>query len=183
MLAERNELAVQIAVLAGLHPEWSMSQIAKAIGWAPLFLMNALEEGQAMELFTFNREEDTITLTISDPLNGSNMYSMGDEVARLTDEILYAVATANKLEQDISLEQLQWAWLSGMPPAHIELAVAGLKSADLIREYQLNDPFDEESIYTFFSLSGNEENKWGSKQFKPRSKASKKRQKKQRGEK
>ncbi len=181
MLAERNELALQLAVLAKLHPEWSMSELALKLGWAPLFLINAFDEGSAMELFTVDQEADTIKLVSEHPLGGQeNLYAMGNEVARLTDEILYAIARANKEEQDVSLEQFQWSWLSSVPVAHMELAIEALLFSGLIGKYTMNDPYDENSVYTFFSLVSSVHNQWGSKQFKPRSKANKKRIKKER---
>lgn len=185
MLAERNELALQIAVLAKIHPKFTVSELAAALGWAPLFIVNALEEGRAMELFEVNREKDTLTVIPSHPLNGEQTLSpMGVELARLTDEILYKVASANKEEQDVSLEQLQWSWLKGLPLAHVELAIEVLVHNKLVEGYQLSDPYDKESVYTFYTLAGgNKDNQWGSKQFKPRSKAAKKRLEKKRGDK
>lgn len=181
MLAERNELALQLAVLAKLHPEFTISELAAALGWAPLFIINALEEGIAMGMFTTDPEKDTLSLS-GDPVLRS-MQDLGKEIERLADEILYKVASANKAKQDVSHEQLQWSWLKGVPLAHLELAVELLTYPGILESYKMSDPYDEESVYTFYSLKGNVANKWGSKQFKPRSKASKKRQAKERGSK
>ena len=68
MLAERNELALQIAVLAKIHPEYTVSELAGAIGWSPLFIINALEEGASMKLFEVDREKDTLELKVENPL-------------------------------------------------------------------------------------------------------------------
>lgn len=187
MLPTRNELALQLAVLAKLHPEWTMSELAggeKGLGWPPLFLINAFEEGQAMGLFTVDRNEDSIKLVDLDPMASYEGFDcLGVEMERLIDEILYSVATGNKEEQDVSFEQYRWSWLKGVPIAHLEIAIEVLKGSGLVGEYKLNDPYDEDSVYTFLSLASNAEHQWGSKQFKPRSKASKKRMKKERGEK
>jgi hypothetical protein len=170
MMPTTKEIVWQIAILHELHPKESVSELAGRLMLSPLYVINALDEGEKMELFQRQRDKKGAVTEVIDtisPIDWKNLEGdvAGSDIQRLQAEILRAINTANADENDIEDGMLQ-AWCRGIKPSAIEIALCFLFKGGLIDHYDLADPGDKKSVYTFHSLRPNAENQWGSKQFK-----------------
>jgi hypothetical protein len=165
MLPTLREIAYQVAIMHELHPKETISEIATRLMYSPLFIINALDEGEKMELFSRVKGEDT--LIANAPVDYQSMLGLdfGQENVRLQNEILRVIASANADKNDVE-EGTLMNWCRGIKPADIEIALHVLKQVEFIVSYELTDPKDKKSKYTFYSLRINEGNMWGTKQFK-----------------
>ena len=174
MIPTQQELARQIAVMVELYPGKTTSEIAGELGYSPLFIINAINEAERMELLKNDRENDKLSLVapVDYEENGGEVF--GSENLRLQDEIIRAVSDANAQEQDIELETMKY-WCAGIRPSAFEIALHVLKQLGFIVTYKLADPYDPKSVYEFLTLANHKDERWGSKQFKkPESKKQKK---------
>ena len=170
MVPTRKEIAMQIAAAHELYPKETISELAGRLMLSPIFIINALDEGESMELFVRKKNKkgeltDKIELTSNitwDQLEGSEF---GPENVRLQNEIIWAIASANTEQNDIEAGSLM-AWCRGIKPLEIEVALKYLHEQNVLASYMMADPKDKKSVYTFYSLGVNVSNKWGQKQFK-----------------
>lgn len=170
MIPTMKEIVFQIAAMHELHPKDTVSELAGKLMLSPIFIINALDEGESMEMFQRQRDKKggvTEVLDTLAPLDWENMLGdeFGQDIVRVQNEILRAIASANVEENDIEDGTLM-AWCRGIKPSAIELAMHYLYKKNIIDHYDLADPADKKSVYTFHSLAVNVGNKWGSKQFK-----------------
>jgi hypothetical protein len=170
MMPTLKEIVWQIAILHEMHPKDTVSEIAGRLMLSPLYIINALDEGEKMELFQRQRDkkgEVTEVLDTVAPIDWKNLGSdvAGADIQRLQGEILRAISTANANENDIEDGMLQ-AWCRGIKPSAVEMALRFLFQGGIIDNYELADPADKKSVYTFHTLRPNNENQWGKKQFK-----------------
>jgi DNA-binding MarR family transcriptional regulator len=164
---------MQIAVFHELYPKETISDLAHRLMYSPVFVINALDEGEKMELFSRIKGEDKLIATT--PVDYQTMMGLefGTEQTRIQNELLRAIASANKDEDDVEEGTLQ-AWCRGIRPSDIELALHTLQKIDFVSKYELANPKDKESKYTFYTLRINEGKEWGLKQFKDLKPAKKK---------
>ena len=165
MLPTTRELAMQMAVWHELHPDHTVSEMASHLGYSPIFIINAMHEGEGMELFTNDKENDALVAVIPVNYESSMGLDFGADITRIQNEILRAVAYENARENDIEIGRLI-AWHIGVKPSAFEIAVHILKRIGFIVQYQLTDNTDEESTYEFLTLALNSGKDWGAKQFK-----------------
>jgi hypothetical protein len=165
MLPTSREIAMQIAVMHELYPKDTISELAQRLMYSPIFVINALDEGEKMELFTRLKDEDKIIASV--PVDYTTMMGLefGSEQTRIQNEILRVIASANQDEQDVESGTLQM-WLRGIRPGDVELALHILQKVDFIVQYDLANPKDLKTNYTFYCLRINEGKNWGLKQFK-----------------
>jgi len=165
MLPTTKEMAMQIALMHELHPKDTVSKLAERLMYSPVFMINALDEGEQMELFSRIKEKDQIMAVTSlnyDTLQGSEF---GQENFRIQNEILRVVIDANKDEADVETGTLDM-WTIGIRPADIEIALHLLKNIGWLVEYTVKNPKDKDSNYRFLTLRINEGKEWGKKQLK-----------------
>lgn len=172
MAPTMREIVWQIAALHELYPKDTVSDIAGKLMLSPLYIINALEEGERMEMFQRQRDKKgTITEVIDTiaPIDWKNMANdaFGLDIQRLQGELFRAIDSANSIQQDLEDGRLQ-AWCRGIKPAAVEIALYFLRKQELITNYELADPGDKKSVYTFHTLKPNAINQWGTKQFKPK---------------
>lgn len=166
MIPTSKEIALQIAVTHEMYPKETISQLANRLMYSPIFVINALEEGEKMELFARGGKDNEELKTV----NGLN-YEMiagnefGQENLRIQDEILRVITSANHDKMDVEDGTLM-LWLRGIRPNDIEIALHVLKKLNYIVEYELTNPKDEDTKYKFYTLRINEGKEWGAKQFK-----------------
>lgn len=170
MVPSLKEIAFQIAVMHELYPKEDINELANRLMYSPIFIINALDEGERLEMFT--REKGTDKIAYATPLDYSSMLGMefGHENVRIQNEILRAVATANKDEMDVELGTLL-SWLRGIRMSDVEIAIHILKKVGFIHQYELKNQYADDEEYSFLTLKVNEDNYWGNKQFiKPKKK-------------
>ena len=76
-----------------------------------------------------------------------------------------AMTQQAKKIMDIVSGTLQ-AWCRGLKSSEIEMAINFLVKQNIIASYDLPDPKDKKSKYTFYTLAINKDSLWGTKQFK-----------------
>lgn len=165
MIPTLREIAMQIAVMHELHPKETISELADRLMYSPIFIINALDEGDKMELFT--RVKNTDTLVATSPIDYSTVMGMefGTENVRIQNEILRVIGSANNDKMDVEDGTLH-LWLRGIRPSEVEIALHILQKMDFVTKYELSNPADKKTKYSFYTLRINEGKKWGAKQFK-----------------
>ena len=114
MAPTMREIVWQIAALHELYPKDTVSDIAGKLMLSPLYIINALEEGERMEMFQRQRDKKgTITEVIDTiaPIDWKNMANdaFGLDIQRLQGELFRAIDSANSIQQDLEDGRLQ-AW-------------------------------------------------------------------------
>lgn len=170
MMPKTEEIAIQIAIMHEKYPKDTVSQLATKLMLSPLFIINALDEGERRKLFKRGKDkkgELTDKLVDLSPIPyGDFMGSeIGQENMRLQNEILRVITSANEDENDVEAGTLN-VWCRGVKPTEVELALHMLEKMGLMASYELADPKDKKSKYTFYTLWLNDGCKWGTKQFK-----------------
>lgn len=92
-------------------------------------------------------------------------WKFGDVQEELQAMIIYSFNKLAHKEEDLEETYLQ-NWLNGYSTHDVFVALKTLLNKRILGEYQLTDPNDLESTYTFYSLFPNTEQLWGRKQFK-----------------
>lgn len=170
MMPTTKEIVWQIAILHEMYPKETVSELAGRLMLSPLYVINALDEGEKMELFQRQRDEKGVVTEVLDTIAPIDWKTLdgavaGTDIQRLQAEVLRAISSANADENDVEDGMLQ-AWCRGIKPSALEMALRFLYKSGIIDHYDLADPGDKKSIYTFHTLRPNVENQWGIKQFK-----------------
>jgi hypothetical protein len=170
MLPTTTNIVWQLAAMHDLYPKETISELAARLMFSPIFIINALDLAEQMELLQRKKDKKgglTEILEAVVPFKWENLEGneFGTDNKRVQDEILRAVASANVDENDVEDGTLQ-AWCRGLKPCEIELAITFLTRQNILADYELADPGDKKSVYTFHSLATNVSNQWGIKQFK-----------------
>lgn len=166
MVPTTQEIARQLALMAELDVNKTISEMAFELGLSPLFVINALVEGEGMGLF--KRSEDNDKLIPSNTLDYADGTVFGADLTRIQDEMLRAITDANRREEDIETGLFYHAWLKGVRESAITMAIHILKQIGFVTSYKLADPSDPKSEYEFLTLPINVGKDWGAKQFKPK---------------
>lgn len=175
MVPTTKQIVWQIAVMHELYPKDTISEIASKLALSPIFIINALDEGERMEFFKRKRDKKgglTEVLETIAPVDWQSLEGdeFGPDYERVQTEIMVAVANANRDEQDLELGTIM-AWCRGINPSAVEVALAFLYHKVMLGRYELADPADAKSKYTFYTLRDNGINQWGKKQFKKEKKS------------
>lgn len=171
MAPTTKQIVWQLRALAELHPKDTISELASKLALSPIFIINALDEGEKMEWLQRKRDKKgklTEALDILLPTQWVVAYrdsEFGPDYKRVADEIDRAIVDANADEQDLEFGTIM-AWCRGINPSAVEIALEMFTQLGRLRTYELADPKDKKSIYKFYSLNANADNQWGKKQFK-----------------
>lgn len=174
MLPTLREIAMQIAIMHELHPKDTISELAAKLMYSPIFIINALDEGEKMELFSRQKDKDMLVASSGVDYSSFVGTELGQENARVQEEIVRVIASANQDEQDVEDKTLE-LWLRGIRPSDTEIALHVLRQTGFIATYDLKNPKDKKSHYTFHTLQPNVGKEWGAKQFveQPKKKSTK----------
>jgi len=174
MIPSKEDVLAQLVLLWQLRNEVepvepiTMGALASELMYPALFMIEALELGKNEGVLKHDYDNDQLTV-LKDYVNTY----MGEEIERVMDAILETVERENARKQDISLGLLQ-SWCVGIRPSACELALRRLVLDEELYEYDLADPRDAKSVYTFYTLVENRDEQWGKKQFKSTKKGGKK---------
>ena len=136
----------------------NVSRIAEEIGYRPMLIIAALYKAGEQGKFTYNKKQDT--MQIQEGVELDNL-SLTEAMTELIDLIEQFMVYMNAEEKDMSIEELQML-LAGVPILHIKIAAHMSKK---LTTYELAQPKDKKSVYTFITLKENAEKQWGKKQF------------------
>ena len=164
MLPTTKEMAMQLAVMHDMYPDETISELARRLMFSPVFVINALDEGEKMGLFDRLKDEDKLVTAL--PINYHTLMGVefGPENTRIQNEILRVIVAANEDQDDVEAGTLD-VWLRGIRPADIEIALYTLEKMNFIHKYELANPKDKDTKYEFYTLAVNEGKKWGRFQF------------------
>lgn len=170
MVPTTKEIVMQLRALAELHPKDKVSDLASKLGLSPIFIINALDEAEQSEFFKRKRDKKgviTEELEVLKPIDWGKVEhsDFGSDYARVEDEIYIAIENANKAEQDLELGTIM-AWCRGINPSAVEIGLKVMVANGQLSTYELSDPADKKSKYTFHTLPKNVGKEWGKKQFK-----------------
>lgn len=159
MMPTTDQILKQLMRASQLHPDFTVSEIAEHLGFPPLFIINALALGEESDALQRILEDDKIIVA------EHAGFDYGDDITRLREEIMQLIQAQNAKETDVETG-LVARWLTGVRPLSVELALDAIVKDGQLASYDLADPKDKKSVYTFLTMPENLEHKWGVKQFK-----------------
>lgn len=98
-------------------------------------------------------------------LKAPEKWAFGEAVDTLRDHLLYAFTELAKKENDLDENTLS-GWCMGYPSHDQLIALSLMLNDKVLATYDLTDPKDLKSTYTFYTLYENGEQMWGRKNFK-----------------
>ncbi len=153
-----DQIANEVMIASMLMHTNNVSRIAEQIGYRPMLIITALYRAGELGKFTYNKKQDTIQ--ISEDVDLDNL-AVTEAMTELVDLMEQFMTYLNAEEKDMSIEELVML-LGGVPDLHIKIAAHVSKR---LTTYELAQPKDKKSVYTFITLKENVEKQFGKKQF------------------
>lgn len=153
-----DQIANEVIIASQLLHTNNVSRIAEQIGYRPMLIITALYKAGDDGKFTYNKKTDTISIAEDVEVGSLNCTEAITELSGLIEDFTYYL---NREEKDMSIEELEMM-IGGVPRLHIEMAIFISKN---LTSYELTDPKDKKSTYTFVTLQENADKKFGTKQF------------------
>ncbi len=153
----RQRILNEMAILSEVKQTNSVPYLQELLGYQPLMIHNAITQGlEDGTVASFKRKNGAIEFTdkTRQPVTKNNEM-MGDEIE-------YFVREANAREWDITIDELQLQLLTPVD-THIRIAIYANPK---LTTYELADPKQKKSVYTFVTLTDNKDKQFGKKQFK-----------------
>lgn len=135
-----------------------VSKIASNLGYQPILIMNALSVGEKSGKFVYVKKKDIIKISEDVELDA---LSVTDGLAESRVMIEIFIANQNAIEVDMTTDELH-GFVPNLPPVHLSIAI---RTSPLLTTYDIADPKDKDSVYTFVTLKDNLDKKFGQKQF------------------
>lgn len=154
-----DSIANELVVASLVKHTNNVSALASELGYKPLLIMNALYDGDRSGKFKYNSKKDTITISEDVEVNS---LAITESLSDLRQQLEQFIRNINALEKDMVIEELQM-FLPGTPELHIKMCIY---LSNELTSYELNDPKDKKSVYTFVTLKENADKQYGKKQFK-----------------
>lgn len=155
------EAAHRAAYVVYQYPDKKMDDLIE------LFKLPAIEFNAAFWL-----AEDLGLITELDPetnlftfVKAPDDWTFGSSVEHLMEMITYGFQHMAARESELDEEQFGF-WTLGYNPAHILIAMKRLIEKKVMATYDLTDPTDLKSTYTFYTLYENAEQMWSKNRFK-----------------
>lgn len=161
-MSKMIENANKVAFLVKQYPDHTLTQIIGLLGMPSIEINTAIWKATELGYIT---ELDTETQKVALGPNAPEVFEFGDTVNELMEMITFSFGELAKKEQDLE-ENYVSNWTMGYASHDVLIALAHLVNTRVLATYDLTDPKDTESTYTFFSLYENGEQMWGKKQFK-----------------
>lgn len=155
------ENAHKIAFLVQQYPNKNLKEIIETAAMPALELNTAMWQAVDLGLISEpDKETGEIKL-----LQAPEKWELGENVENLKAMIVYGFQHMAKSEQDLDEENFGF-WTLGYNPRDILIAMKQLLEEKVMATYELTDPKDLKSTYTFYTLYENGEQLWGRKNFK-----------------
>lgn len=156
-----NEMLIAKAVMQTN----SLDRIAGELQYAPILISNALYDGERSGKLIFNRKSRTIEagedVEVQRLAVSPEFFGVGNDDINLPEQLELLIRNLNSDQIDMSVEELA-TWLPGFSPVKIKMMVY---LNPVLTSYEVVDPGNKESVYTFISLAENATKLWGQKQF------------------
>ena len=153
-----DQIANELMIASQLMHTNNVSRIAEQIGYRPMLIITALYRAGEQGKFTYNEKQDTMQICEGVELDDLALTEAMTELIDLIEQFMFYL---NAKEKDMSIEELQML-LAGVPDLHIKIAAHMSKK---LTTYELAQPKDKKSVYTFITLKENVDKQWGKKQF------------------
>lgn len=155
-----NEMIVASMVM---HTN-NVDRIAAVLMYSPVLIINALYAAEDAGKIKYN--EKAKTFSIYEDVEPSTLsiteHFLGNEPEiDVKEEIVQLIRNLNKDEKDMSAEELS-TWIPGSTAERFKIFAYVTPELAM---YEIADPKDKQSVYTFLTLKGNEDKLWGKKQF------------------
>lgn len=153
-----DRIANEIIIASQIKHTNNLSVIASELGYQPMLILNALFQAERDGKLQYIKKKDTIKIHEDVEVDA---LAVTDGLAESREQIEMFVANENGIETDMSFEELR-QFLPMLPELHMQIA---LRTSKKLASYQITDPKDKDSVYTFYTLKENEGKRWGEKQF------------------
>lgn len=153
-----DQIANEMLIAAEITKSNSVKTIAEGLGYQPILLMNALFKGERDGKFVYVKKKDIIR--IPEGIDYKNL-AITEGLAESRGVIEDFIANENGLETDLSIDELRM-FIPNVPELHVKIAI---HTSDKLATYEITDPKDKESTYTFVTLKENVDKRFGLKQF------------------
>lgn len=155
--------AMKVAYLVKKYPEHSVAQIIELLAMPAIEINTAMWEATDQDWIN-----DPDLAKVDGPLGPKTPpehWDFGTELNELMDMILYSFRRLARKEHDLEENYLS-NWTMGYKAMDVMIAMSVLLERGHLGTYQLTDPKDKESVYTFYTLAGNVDKQWGRANFK-----------------
>ncbi len=153
-----DKIVNEIIIASQIMKTNSVSRIASELGYQPILIMNALFEGERQGKFVYVKKRDIIKIHESVEIE---LLTPTEGIEDSREMVELFIANENSIEVDMSFEELR-GFIPMLPELHLKIA---LYTSKKLAHYDIADPKDKESVYTFYTLKENLDKKWGKKQF------------------
>lgn len=137
----------------------NISKIATELGYQPILIMNGLFAGEKAGKFVYDKKHDLIK-NISEDLIIDQL-SITEGLTESMEQIELFMEAENSIEVDLTIDEIR-KFIPMFPELHMRIA---LRVNRKLVTYDLADPKDAKSVYTFITLKENADKLWGKKQF------------------
>lgn len=156
-----SEDAQKAAYIVYQYPEKNLDEVIACLAMPGVDINTALWAAQEAGYIA----EPDLETGKMEFLKAPDDWDFGDEERELEARILYCFRELAKKERDLE-ENYLTDWCHGYPGHDIIVAMKRLVENRQLNHYDLTDPKDLKSTYTFYSLFENSENMWGREYFK-----------------
>jgi len=136
----------------------NLSTIASELGYQPILIMNAVFAAEKSGKFVYVKKKDIIK--ISEDVDLDSLV-VTEGLIESRDQIEMFIANQNVLEVDLSTDELR-GFIPMLPEVQMKVAI---RSSKRLATYDITDPKDRDSTYTFVTLKENLDRRFGEKQF------------------
>jgi len=153
-----DKIANELIIASVIERTNQVQVLAEKIGYQPIVILNALARGEKADKLVYVRKKNIIKINKDVEVG---LLAITEYLGESRDMIEEFITNQNAREVDISFEELR-TFIPMLPELHLKIA---LYTSKLLGSYEVADPVDKESVYTFYSLKENVSKRWGEKQF------------------
>lgn len=154
-----DQIANEMVIASLVEHTNNVSKLASELGYKPILIMNALYKGELFKKFKYDSKKDIIT--ISEDLEVEKL-AVTESLSDLRAQVEEFIGNMNALEKDMTVDELRM-FIPGTPELHVRMSIY---TSEKLVTYDLKDPKDKKSVYTFVTLKENADKQYGKKQFK-----------------
>lgn len=156
------EAAHKAAYIIKSNPDLELAGILDKLKMPAIDINCSLWLAQELDLISEPNKETGKVEFLHDPESG---WQFGTGIERIRRQLVYALEQLAKKENDLTIEEVD-GWCQGYAPHDVEIALKTLLEERVLGTYDLTDPKDLQSTYTFYTLFEHSEQMWGKTRFK-----------------
>lgn len=143
----------------------NVEAIAAELNYSPLLIINALYSAERAGKIAFDRKHKTFTVSEGVEVEllapTDEFLNVGGGI-NLSDEVEALISNLNGDGKDMSAQELS-LWIPGSSVVRVKMLALLNRN---LTTYDMTDPKDRKSVYTFLTLKDNAAKQFGAKQFK-----------------